>query len=264
MRAPALVGALFLSACAAAGPDPEMAAGLLEEALQAAERGEHARAVELCTRALRENPEFPEAYYHRGVSRVKLRLAPAAEIDARVQEERALEDFTRAIQLNPAYGDAYFNRAMVLASRAQYRQAAEDLINAVRFRPQDPEPRLWLGRLYEEKFEDKTVEALEHYEKYVDLGGRDPEVREKVRLWKELKKQAPGAPPAAPAPPRAPSAEDESRARDLHEEFKRHFAEGRKEEALRTITELLGKYGHTRYVEERRRELNALHNALRR
>lgn len=263
MRVPAGAAFLLLAACATAGPDPEMAAGILEEALQAAERGDHPRAVELCTRALRENPEFPEAYYHRGVSRVKLRLDPSAETDARAQEERALEDFTRAIQLNPAYGNAYFNRAMVLAARAQYRQAAEDLINAIRFRPQDPEPRLWLGRLYEEKFEGKALEALEHYEKYVDLGGRDPEVREKVRLWQELKRQAPPAPVPAPAP-RAPSAEDESKARRLHEEFKRLFAEGRKEEAVRAVEELLGKYGHTKYVEERRRELNALHNALRR
>jgi hypothetical protein len=64
--------------------------------------------------------------------------------------------------------------------------------------------------------------------------------------------------------PRAASAEDESKALQLHEEFKRLFAEGRKEEAARAIEELLGKYGHTKYVEERRRELHALHNALRR
>lgn len=254
---------LLLAACAAAGPDPERAAGLLEEALQASERGDHARAVELCTRALRENPEFPEAYYHRGVSRVKLRLDPSAEVDARGQEDRALSDFTRALQLNPAYGDAYFNRAMILAARAQYRQAAEDLINAIRFRPQDPEPHLWLGRLYEDKFEGKALEALEHFEKYVDLGGRDPEIRERVRLWRELKKQTPPAPGPVPTPP-SPSAEDESRARELHEDFKRHFAEGRKEEAVRAIEQLLGKYGHTKYVEERRRELNALYNALKR
>jgi tetratricopeptide (TPR) repeat protein len=257
-----VVGALatcLLSACAATreGPDVEAAKAYLEEGREAAGRGNHEAAIGLYTQALRAHPEFPEAYYARGYSRVKLRLDPEAKGDPRVLEEEAYEDYRMALRYNPGYADAYFNRAMLLSSRAQYRRAAEDLLHAIQARPGDSEPHLWLARLYEEKFENKTPEALDHYEKYVDLGGTDPETREKVRIWKELKKQA-----AQPSSGKTPTPEDEKKAQELHETFKRLFADGKKDEAVKAIETLVTQYGHTKYVQERQREFNALLNAL--
>jgi tetratricopeptide (TPR) repeat protein len=252
-----LCGFVF-SGCSGAPrqPDAEKARVYLEQGRSAAEKGNHAAAVEIYTKAIHENPEYPEAYCGRGYSNVKLRLDPNAASSAREYEDRALADYGLALRYNPALADAYFNRAMLLASRGQYKPAAEDLLNAIKYKDRDPEPHFHLARIYEEKFEERLSAAMDHYEKYADLGGTDPEVREKVRLWKQLKAQA-GAPST-----KAPTPEEEKKAGELHEEFKRLFAANKKDEALKAVEELVTKYGHTQFVQRRARELNVLLDAL--
>src|SRR6185295_11758345 len=157
---------------------------LVEDGREAARKRDHPEAIRIYTRAVKANPDNAEAYYERGKSCIQVRLDPKTEGDSRTYENQAVEDFGAALRKNPAYADAYFNRAMLLSSRAQYKQAVDDLLNAVRFKPQDPEAHLSLGEIYENKFEDRMVLAMDHYEKYVDLGGTSGTVREKVRLWK--------------------------------------------------------------------------------
>jgi hypothetical protein len=254
--APAL---LALAACASADADVRDALSLLEEGRAAAKAGDLEGAVTRFTDAVRSNPDLAEAYYERGVARVRQRLSPEAREEGRRNEERALADFSAAIQKNPAYADAYFNRAMIRSSRAQYKPAVEDLLNAVRYRATDPDPHLALGQIYEAKFDDRIVSAMEHYEKYVELGGTDASTREKVKAWKQVKLQM--APPAAPGA-KAPTADDEQKARELHEEFKRSFAAGKKPEALAALQQIVDRYGHTKYALERAREFGALLAAL--
>jgi tetratricopeptide (TPR) repeat protein len=245
-------GALLacLAACSSAQVEPDYGAAvrLVEDGRAAAKAGNHRKAVTLYTDAAKINPESAEAFYERGVSRVQLRLEKDTKDDVRSFEEQALLDFSTAIRLNPAYGNAYFNRAMILSSRGQYKPAAQDLLDAARARPQDPEPNLWLARLYEEKFEDRGLDALARYEKYVELGGTDPDAREKVRAWREIKRQA--APPAPAPGGKAPGPEDEENARKAHEEALRLFQDGRRDEGAKALEALMGAYGHTRYLQD--------------
>jgi len=245
------------SGCASSpgAPDPEAARVFLEEGRRLAAAGDLRGAVERYTRAIQANPEMPEAYYGRGCAHVRLRLSRTAEGDARLHEERALADFGAAIRLDPTFADAYFNRAMVLCYRAQFKPAAEDLLSAIRFKPKDPEPHLLLGRLYEEKFEDRLAAAHQHYEKYVELGGRDPDVREKVRAYQELKR-------LSSAPAKTPTPEDEKKAEELMERFKLLFP-GSREEALKAVEEMVSKYGHTQFVQKQARQIEALLRSLR-
>lgn len=259
-----VLGLSVLAACSSSGGagDAAAAQAYLAEGRALAEKGKHEEAVGAFTDAIEAQPEYAEAYFHRGCSHVRLRLGEEMQGESRTVEEKALRDFDAAIRLNPAYGRAYFNRAMIHASRAQFRAAAEDLLSACQYDARNPEPHLQLARIYEEKFEDRGIAALEHYEKYADLGGRDAAALEKVRAWREVKKSmAPprGAPPG-PKPP--PGPDDEKKAAELHDEFKRHFREGRRSEALKAVESLLGTYGHTAYVRERSREFGALLNAL--
>ncbi len=240
------------------GPDTDGARALIEEGRAAAAEGNHAAAVDLYTRALEADPGSPDAYYERGYSNVRLRRSPDVPGHARVYEDRALLDYSEAIRRNPALAGAYFDRAMIRASRAQYKDAVEDLLSVVKVEPRNVEAHYWLGHIYEEKFEDRMAAAMDHYEKYVEAGGRRTDIYERVKLWKELKKQA------ALPPSKAPTAEDEKKAEELHETFKQHFAAGRKPEALKVIEDLMARYGHTQYVQKRARELNALLNALKR
>ena len=147
------------------------------------------------------------------------------------------------------------NRAMILSSRAQYKQAVDDLLNAARFKPQDPEPHFWLGELYESKFEDRIILAMDHYEKYVELGGLDPTVREKVKVWKDLKKRV-GNPAPAPSA-KMPTAEDEAKAAELHLKALDLLKQADKSEAVKVMEDLLINYGHTKYVQEKARALQA-------
>ena len=227
--------------------------------VELANRGKHAEAIDQFTKAIAAFPELSDAYFQRGCSYVRLRLDVETLGDSRVSEEKALRDFDAAIRVNPASGKAYFNRAMVLGSRAQFRAAAEDLLQACQFDPRNPLPHLELGRLYESKFEDRGIAALEHYEKYAELGGRDPATLDKVRAWRELKKSI--APAPAPSS-QGPKVDDEKKAAELHDEFKRLFRENKKAEALKLIETLLGQYGGTAYVRERAREFSALLAAL--
>src|SRR5262249_39396094 len=155
----------------------------------------------------------------------------------------------------PAFADAYFNRAMVLSSRASYKLAVDDLLNAVRFKPQDPEAHRWLGEIYEKKFEDRIILAMDHYEKYIDLGGADNTIRDKVRIWKDFKRQIP-APSPEPSG-KVPTAEDERKAQEMHLKGLELLRNPDKTEAVKTFEELLATYGHTKYVQGRLQALQA-------
>lgn len=231
---------VLLAACASASP------AYVDEGREAARRGDHEKAVTLFSKAIESEPESAEAWYARGYSHVRLRRDPNSPGEGRAYEERAIADFTQAIQLNPSYGDAYYNVAMVYASRAMYRQAAENLISAIRFKAQDPEPHYALARIYEEKFQDMGPQAMDHYEKYADLGGRDREAREKARLWKEtseLRKKAGAA-------VKPPTEEDEKKAQELYERMKALLKDDKRQEAVKVAEELMSVYGRTRFVQD--------------
>jgi tetratricopeptide (TPR) repeat protein len=251
-----VAAAVALSGCVAQDHAPAVAEShrLVEDGREAVRQGNLGEAGRLFTQAAKVNPENAEAFYERGRCSIQMRLDPKTPGDSRVYEQRAVEDFSTAIRKNPAYADAYFNRAMILSSRAQYKPAVDDLLNAARFKPADPESHLCLGELYESKFEDRMVLAMDHYEKYVDLGGLDPTVREKVRVWKDLKKQIGGP---APASPKVPTPDEEKKAAELHLKALELLKQPDKTEAVKVMEELLTNYGHTKYVQEKARALQA-------
>lgn len=264
-RVQAIPGLLLLVMASAgcahkAVPDSDEARSMVEQGRSAARSGNHQMAVELFTRAVMEDPDLAEAYNERGKSNVQLRLTPGDRVmDSRVYEQRALDDFTAAVQKNPSYGDAYYNRAMVLASRAEYKLAAEDLLNAARYNARDPETHRWLGEIYELKLEDRLPAAMEHYEKYLDFGGTDLTIREKVRVWKETRKRTGMVPPT---PAKLPTPEEERAAGELHARVLELLSQPDKTEGVKSLQTLLATYGHTRFVQERMGALQALLTAF--
>jgi tetratricopeptide (TPR) repeat protein len=242
-------------------PDPAQGISesqqLLEDGRDAARHNHPTEAIGLFTRAVKTNPDLAEAWYERGKCEIRLRLDRKAEADGRACEERALDDFSMALLKNPAYADAYFNRAMILSSRAQYKLALDDLMNAIRFNPRDADSHLWMAELYEKKFEDRIIQAMDHYEKYVDLGGADPVAREKVRVWKDFKKQAAVPPPPPPPSNKTPTAEEETKAAELHQKALELLKQPDKADAVKAMEELLTAYGHTKYVQDKAKALQA-------
>ena len=96
--------------------------------------------------------------------------------------------------------------------------------------------------------------SLEQYEKYVDLGGSDEKAREKVALWKQVKQGAMSIPTTVAAPTEA----EEDAAAKRHQEAMRLLQEEDRVGALVVIQELLGKYGHTKYVRDQARGFKAI------
>ena len=231
---------------------------MLDDGREAARHNRHVEAIVLFTSAVKVNPDLAEGWFERGKSHIHLRLDPKADGESRGFEQKALEDFSMAVRKNPAYADAYFNRAMILSSRAQYKAAVDDLMNASRFNPRDAEAHFWMGEIYEKKFEDRIVLAMDHYEKYVDLGGTDGLVREKVRVWKDFRKQQSAAPTPLPPPSsKVPTTEEESKAAELHKKALELLKQPDKSEAVKAMEELLVTYGHTKYVQEKAKALQA-------
>src|SRR6185503_6886937 len=103
---------------------------MLDDGREAARHNRHVEAIVLFTSAVKVNPDLAEGWFERGKSHIHLRLDPKADGESRGFEQKALEDFSMAVRKNPAYADAYFNRAMILSSRAQYKAAVDDLMNA--------------------------------------------------------------------------------------------------------------------------------------
>lgn len=265
MRKLLLPGLVLLAACSStpvAEVQAEKARDLRERGDQAAGRGDWKTAADYYGQSLEANPQSSETHLKRGNAYVEMYRAPGdSEGPSRQWLERAVFDYGRAVQLNPASYDGFFNRAMVACKFARFKDAVADLLQCVQIRPKEAEPHLVIGRLYEEKFEDRGIQALEHYDTYVELGGADEQVVRKVKEWRELKKALGAAKP--PEETRAPTAEDEKAAEALHAQALDHVKSGRKAEAGRALEELLTKYAGTRYVKDREKQLQVLRNAFR-
>lgn len=76
--------------------------------------------------ALELEPNYPEAYFNRGLARTQL----AANLPEPTRGPNPIADYAEAIRLNPGYADAYYNRGLVYISLKQYESAIADFQQA--------------------------------------------------------------------------------------------------------------------------------------
>ena len=257
-----IISVLFLltgSACVSLAPS-EQAQQYMDAGDEYYQRGEHQDAMESYDRAVQAHSRTAEAYFRRGNTHLRIARDPEGEGLAREHENQALVNYRRCLQIDPAHGRAYYNRAMIWIKRGMPRDAVKDLLRYARMQSKDPEPHYLIGWLYEEKFEDNSmlIRAMGHYEKFLELGGRNKSVRTKVENWKKLK----AASGAAPQPEQPSSTLDEKKAQFLFDQWRSHFESEDREAARKVIAELLEKYGHTGVVAERHRQLEILLRTL--
>jgi tetratricopeptide (TPR) repeat protein len=235
-RAVAPVLAALLAACASTGPSSEEAhRALMAEGDAALAAGKRRVAVETFTRAIEQFPDSAEPYYRRGTARLRS-VVQGDVADEAGELGRAVDDFGGALQLYPLHFEALYNRALCLAALSRHREAAQDLQQAVQARDIDlrRDAHAKLAALLDEKFLDMEAQALKHYERYAELGGRDSAVLERsVSL--RAKMQSASVNP-----------EDEAAARTLIEEARGLLAEGRKDLAGELLTRVTRKFAKTR------------------
>ncbi|GAB1297456.1 Probable UDP-N-acetylglucosamine--peptide N-acetylglucosaminyltransferase SPINDLY [Apodemus speciosus] len=88
------------------------------------EEGNLQMAFESFTKAVKANPEFAEAFYHRGLCKVKL------------NKQNSILDFNRALTLNPKHYQAYLSRVAYYGLKGRYSKAILNCNEAIRLYPE--------------------------------------------------------------------------------------------------------------------------------
>lgn len=80
------------------------ASEFFKQGLEKFDRGDYRPAIEDFNQALRNNPDFADAYYYRGMSRYKKGDALGA-----------INDYSQLLRINPSHVEAYSNRGLIRA-----------------------------------------------------------------------------------------------------------------------------------------------------
>ncbi len=110
-------------------PDP---GALLTQGIAKARSGDYKGAIEDFDHAIQMNPQYAEAYYHRGIVRNRISWIPT--------QRKPIEDFEAAVKLNPKSAEANFE-----LGRAKEEISYLDL--AIALNPSLAEAYYWRGHL---------------------------------------------------------------------------------------------------------------------
>lgn len=110
-------------------------------------RKNYDRAIQNYSFAIKTNPSNPNAYYYRGLARMK-----AGDLDT------SIDDFTMAIKLDPNYFEAYINRGANLITMGKLDEALIDYNKAIGLKPDDLKALLVRADIwFKKKFYDKAI-----------------------------------------------------------------------------------------------------------
>jgi hypothetical protein len=108
------------------------------------------RAIADYTEAIRLDPKFHYAYYHRGVA-----------WSDKKQYDRAIADYTDAIKLDPKYANAYAHRGDAWLDKNDYESAIADFTDAIMLDPNNLTAHNNRGYAWERK--GNKQRAIEDY-----------------------------------------------------------------------------------------------------
>ncbi|CAK8677862.1 unnamed protein product [Clavelina lepadiformis] len=95
----------------------------------------HPEALMAYNQALKVNPNFAEAYYYRGLCRLKL------------DHSKGVQDLNKALVLQPTLFEAYLSRAAFYSTKKRYSKAILNCNEALRLRPRSVRALLCRGAL---------------------------------------------------------------------------------------------------------------------
>ncbi|HIK39421.1 tetratricopeptide repeat protein [Thermoleptolyngbya sp. M55_K2018_002] len=129
----------------------ELETALRQEALQAAQRGDHQEAIALFTMILEQNPSSARDYNNRG-----LVYFQSGDM------ERAIADYNQALALDSTLDSVYNNRANYYATQGKFLEAILDYDAALNLNPTNV--RAWLNQgitLRELEMHDRALECFD-------------------------------------------------------------------------------------------------------
>ncbi|PJF44444.1 MAG: hypothetical protein CUN55_03985 [Phototrophicales bacterium] len=143
---------------------------LLEQAMNAAQKGQYAEAAHLASAALVLQPKNAEAYQQRAMW---YHLAG--------QDDKALTDYEQAIQISPNNAALYLERGNLKRQQGDHEGAIADYSQAIRLDPNSPEA-------YHARYEshlaiDQLDKAIEDLSKAIQLAPRAEYFRQRAELY---------------------------------------------------------------------------------
>ncbi|HEY4761584.1 MAG TPA: tetratricopeptide repeat protein [Thermoguttaceae bacterium] len=152
--------------------------------------GDLSEAITDCTKAIKLNPKFAEAYINRGNSYCKLgKLTEAiSDFDNAIELNpndpqsyynrgtaygklgkltEAISNFNKAIELNPKFAEAYYNRGKAYGESTKLSEAISDFNKAIELNPKDARAYYNRGALYHES--GKLTQAISDFNKAIAL-----------------------------------------------------------------------------------------------
>lgn len=105
---------------------------LLQQATEAAQRGEHERSIQLLTRAIESDSKLAIAWYLRGRENFR-----AGRID------ESVADFDQYVKLEPAAENRQWERGISLYYAGQFAKGAKQFEDYQKFHDQDVENSVW-------------------------------------------------------------------------------------------------------------------------
>jgi tetratricopeptide (TPR) repeat protein len=124
------------------------------------ERGDHDRAIEDFSEAIRLDPHVKQFYNNRGVA-----------WDDKAHYEEAIADYDRAIELDRRYSLAFNNRGNAWSALEEYGRAIADYSEAIRLDPKDASA--FFNRAQAWSVREEYEKAISDFDEAIRLDGKD-------------------------------------------------------------------------------------------
>ncbi len=132
------------------------------QANEMAKQGEYKKAIKAYDRVIGIDQDFADAYYNRGVAKIRLE-----------KFQEAIEDFDKAIDLKPDDIFCYLNRGVAKDQIEEFQEAIEDFDKAIDLDPEHPYS--YVNRGIAKAKLGKHKEAVADFDKAIDLKSDDAE-----------------------------------------------------------------------------------------
>lgn len=148
--------------------DPRYAYAFVSRGIAYASIGELDRAISNFSDALKVDSKYTELYNNRGVA-----------LEYLGRYNKAIEDFTKAIECDPTFAQLYYNRGLAYSYKGRYDMAIPDFDKAIELKPDYS--RAYLGKAIACEKSNLKKEAVDAYRKAVQYDKtKDAEMLEYV------------------------------------------------------------------------------------